>query len=135
LSHELLKANVAFYECLESRDAGAVADILVNSPEQICIHPGREPIVGFTAVLDSWIGVFSRAEYLQFFITDEVVLADAGELGIVMCRENLLGYDRGTAPGLRPGSVVATNVFVSDGTGWHLLAHHGSVVQQKIPPR
>jgi SnoaL-like domain len=135
VSDELLSANAAFYERLESRDLSALAAVLADSEQQTCIHPGREPVVGLTPVLSSWKDVFTRAEYLQFFITDAVVLASADGLGVVMCRENLLGRDRGASPGLRPGHVVGTNVFVRGDDGWRLLAHQGSVVFPDFPDR
>jgi hypothetical protein len=128
MSDELLRANAAFYECLESRNLGALVAILEHSERQTCIHPGREPIVGLNAVLRSWEEVFARLEYLQFFITDTMVLVSGERLGIVMCRENLLGRERGAHPGVRPGNVLGTNVFVGSDDGWRLLAHQSSVV-------
>jgi ketosteroid isomerase-like protein len=128
VSDELLEANAKFYECLEARDLSALAAVLAHSERQTCIHPGQEPVVGLSPVLSSWEKVFTGAEYLQFFITDAAVLASAADLGVVMCRENLLGRDRGAGTGIRPGHVVGTNVFVRNDGGWRLLVHQGSVI-------
>jgi ketosteroid isomerase-like protein len=129
---EVLDANGAYYELLEARDLAQLASLHAPRAGQMCVHPGRAPIVGIDAVLTSWEAIFSRIAYMQFIVTNAAVLSSSGALAVVTCRESLMGRRNNDDP-IRPGSVAATNVFVRDGNRWLILAHHGSVIQPSGP--
>jgi len=116
----LLAANQAFYDAFEARDIDAMSELWEHSDRVVCTHPGWATLRGWGAIAGSWFGLFGGSEQLQFIVTNahpEV----AGEIGWVVCDENILG-------GATSGTVAALNLFARRGGEWRLIAHHGSPV-------
>lgn len=121
----VLAANDAFYSILESRDVANLADFIATSDDVSIVHPGRPPIDGHLAAIDSWRLIFSDFAILQFFIRDARVIACDENVAIVRCVEELYGATlRDKSP--RIGLILATNAFVKHAGRWRLLSHHAS---------
>jgi hypothetical protein len=116
----LLAANRAFYDAFEARDLDAMSDVWEHSDRVSCNHPGWGVLRGWGQVAASWMALFQGPQQLQFILTDERA-ESAGGVGWVTVDENLLGDDAGA-------TVTSLNLFVRDGDGWKLVAHHGSAV-------
>lgn len=122
--HEaVLAANQAFYDAFEARDLDAMSQVWEHSDRVTCVHPGWASLRGWGAVAGSWVALFGGPQQLQFLVTDaraEVV----GDVAWVTLDEDLLGDGTGA-------TVASVNVFVrapDAGSGWLLVAHHGSPV-------
>jgi len=117
----VLAANRRYYEAFEARDLDAMSDLWERSDRAICTHPGWATLEGWGPVAASFFALFQNGQQIQFVLTREHAFR-IGDLAWVSLDENLLG-DQG-------GVTVATlNIFVLGSDGWHMVCHHGSVVQ------
>lgn len=113
-------ANQAFYAAFEARDLDAMSDVWVHDDRVTCTHPGWRTLHGWGAVSASWFALFGGPSPLQFILTNEVVSV-AGDAAWVTVDENLISAEGS-------GTVAAVNLFLRQGAGWRLVAHHGSAV-------
>jgi len=113
-------ANQAFYRAFEAGDIDAMSDLWEHSDRVTCVHPGWSVLRGWASVSASWVALFTQGEALQFILTDEQVSV-AGDTAWVTVDENILAGRSGS-------TVAAINVFVRNGHGWRMVAHHGSPV-------
>lgn len=116
----VLAANQAFYDAFEAADLDAMSGVWEHSDRAICTHPGWTTLRGWGQVAGSWFSLFGGPQRLQFILTDPVAEV-MGDTAMVTVSENLLDGPRGS-------TVAALNVFVRDGSGWRMIAHHGSPV-------
>lgn len=121
-------ANAAFYAAYEDADLDAMRGLWSEDAETTCVHPGALPVRGTSAIIRSWALVMAQTPYIQFFLTDvSVSLRD--DVACLVCTENVLSADRGTAQDAFSGTkAVATNVFVRTPQGWRLWVRHVSPV-------
>ena len=124
----LEEANAAFYAAFETGDLDAMAELWLDDPEVVCIHPGATPVRGSSAVTRSWALVMANTSYIQFFLTD-VEVSLRGDVGTVTCTENVLTGDDRHGPDVFGGAKAqATNVFVRAAEGWRLWVRHAAPV-------
>jgi len=99
-----------------------------TSSRAACLHPGGPWLLGWDEVRESWETILANTSYIEFEIADaRVELVDP--LAWVTCVERIT-----TAEGSPSvAEVAATNLFVVDGTGWHLILHHASPVVRPAP--
>jgi ketosteroid isomerase-like protein len=100
-----------------------------TSPRAACLHPGGPWLIGWDEVRESWETIFANTSYMEFEIAD--ARADVVDpTAWVTCVERIT-----TAGGGDPAvaEVAATNLFVVDATGWHLVLHHASAVLRPAP--
>ena len=93
-----------------------------RSERALCVHPGWQPIVGWTDIRRSWQSIFNGAALMHFNI-HYVHVAVEGNCGFVTCVESITSVVQGQAQGF---GVLATNIFVRSGDDWLVMAHHGS---------
>jgi len=112
-----------FYAAFEARDLDTMSDLWVHADDVACTHPGWATLHGWAAVSASWFAIFEQASPMQVFVTDQRVRVE-GDAAWVTLDENLLG-----AAGDEAGTTVsALKVLRHTGSGWQVVAHHGSVV-------
>lgn len=120
--------NAEFYRAFESADLDAMAELWLDDPETLCIHPGALPVRGTPAINRSWALIMANTPYIQFFLTD-VETSVLDRVASVTCTENVLTADDRHEEGTFTGSkAVATNVFVRTEGTWRLWIHHASPV-------
>ncbi len=107
----LLFANEAFYRAFADRDMAAMEEVWSETAPVACIHPGWGPLSGRDDVLESWAAIIGNPDS-----PDIGVLAPAahlyGDVGFVVCYEEIAGQ-----------YLIATNVFVRDGSVWRMVHH------------
>jgi ketosteroid isomerase-like protein len=118
----LLAANAAFYRALEGFDLEAMERLWLHDGWVRCIHPGRDAIVGWPAVRESFARIFSTDSWVRVTPTAIDVMV-VGELGVVACVENLTAKSDGDV-GVQ--AAQATNIFRHTALGWRMLHHHAS---------
>ncbi|WP_217923613.1 nuclear transport factor 2 family protein [Miltoncostaea oceani] len=126
IAAQVLAANRRFYDALEALDAGAMEACWASSPAPACVHPGGPWQRGWEEVAAGWDAIMSATGYIEFEIADAVV-SIVDPVAWVTCVERItsaVGEGGQTAV----AEVAATNLFVLDGTGWHLALHHASPV-------
>ncbi len=130
---DLENANAQFYDAFENVSINMMENIWSHNDDCICIHPGWEMFIGWLAIRESWLTIFSNTENLKFTITNTKIKLYEDIVGIITCVENIkmIINERKIFTG-----VVATNIFEYDGDQrrWLLVYHHGSPISDYLPP-
>jgi ketosteroid isomerase-like protein len=124
-------ANRRFYDALEALDMEAMAAVWAGGDNVVCVHPGGPVQRGWDEVGGAWEAIMSHTGYIEFEIADAAVsLADP--IAWVTCVERITSAGGG---GGEPAvaEVAATNLFVLDGSGWHIALHHASPIVRLAP--
>ena len=116
----LSAANARFYLALESADLDLMRSVWGHGDDVSCAHPGRPPLIGWSAVEASWRSIFGAGGNPQIIVTEERMVR-RGVVGWVTAAENMIS-DGNT------GAAVAINVFEHDGRTWRMVAHHAAPV-------
>jgi ketosteroid isomerase-like protein len=116
-------ANQSFYLLFEGRDAQGMADLWVNSEEAWCTHPGWPTLFGWEKIQASFQRIFSGPESPQF-LTSNVRLHRANDVGWVFVEENLLGASL--------SAVAAVNVFKQTAGEWKMVGHQAAPLIQDL---
>lgn len=108
----LIFANEAFYRAFADKDIHSLKAIWAEDKSVSCIHPGwnalddREDIMqSFSQIIDGPAPPQIECHAPQATIH--------GDTGIVICYEAIGGE-----------VLVATNIFVRDGSTWQMVHHH-----------
>lgn len=110
--HEaVLFANDAFYVAFASRDPDAMELAWASRETITCIHPGWPPLLGRSAVMESWRAILGNPSMPAIACLDPVVRL-FGDLAYVVCHERV-----------RDAFLIATNVFVREGRQWRMVHH------------
>jgi hypothetical protein len=120
----VLAVNRRYYDAFEAQDLDAMSDLWERSDRALCTHPGWATLEGWGAVAASYFALFQNGAHLQFVLTRERATV-VGDAAWVSVDENLLGDQGGV-------TVAAINMFVRRDTRWHMVGHHGSVVQAGV---
>jgi uncharacterized protein (TIGR02246 family) len=122
-------AESAFYEAFERSDLAAMMVVWAEGEEVVCVHPSGPRLVGFEAVRDSWLQIFSGGVKLSVRVAESQRL-DGPSVAVRSVVEAI------TAPGTDapPQLVNATNVYVLTDSGWRLAMHHASPPEQAAGP-
>lgn len=125
----LADANARFYHAFEALDLAAMDAVWAHDDGAKCVHPGWPLLSGWDAVRESWQAIFQNTEEMRFTISD-VHVVHVGDVGWVTCTENILSDVRGR---VAVTSILATNLFVRDATGWRMMHHHASPILGGAP--
>jgi hypothetical protein len=119
----VLRANAAFYGALARGDAEAMDGLWARRHPVVCCHPGALPLVGRTAVMQSWRSVLRKPPAVECASPQALLL---GEVAIVVCFE--------TFP---EGRLAATNAFAREDGAWRMVHHHAGPTPPPpaTPPR
>jgi hypothetical protein len=130
---DIENANAEFYDAFENVSINMMENIWIHNDNCICIHPGWEMIVGWLAIRESWMTIFTNMENLKFTITNTKTRLYEDVVGVLTCVENIqmIQNERKVHTG-----VVATNIFEYDYNQkrWLIVYHHGSPVSDYLPP-
>jgi ketosteroid isomerase-like protein len=115
-------ANHRFYRAMETRDLAAMEALWLHAPFTHCVHPGREALVGWKAIRESWARLFTNTGWLR--VTPTTLRVEVlGEIAILTCTENISSKSHDEV-GL--SVTAATNIFLRTPEGWRLFHHHAS---------
>jgi len=119
---EIQAANARFYDAFESLKIERMQEVWAKDNSIKCIHPGRDVLVGWKEVMDSWMTFFENTQYIEFNITNEHISV-VGSMAWVVCTENILSSVDGR---IVRSTVIATNIFEKRGKEWLMVHRHGS---------
>lgn len=128
---QVLAANRRFYDALEALDVERMEACWASGDDVACVHPGGPWQRGWDEVREGWEAIMANTGYIEFEIADAAVsLADP--IAWVTCVERITSAGGG---GGEPAiaEVAATNLFVLDGSGWHIALHHASPIVRLAP--
>ncbi|MBS0549754.1 MAG: nuclear transport factor 2 family protein [Proteobacteria bacterium] len=119
----VLATNRTFYRAFNERDYAAMELLWAPTGTMVCLHPGQAPLIDRGEIMSSWRGILRHPEAPKVRCADELVIGRAG-LALVICREILA-----------EGQLMATNSFVRQSDGWHMVGHHSGPVPSVDRPR
>ncbi len=117
---ELLFANEAFYRAFTDKDLDAMDDLWSRDQPVSCVHPGWGPLFDRSEVMSSWAAILTAPEAPDIRSVSPTVQL-YGDLGTVICFEMLSG-----------GTLVATNIFVRQGSLWKMIHHQGAATSAVV---
>ncbi len=109
----VLRANEAFYQAFAAGDLASMEALWSAAAPVGCIHPGWEPLSDRGRIMESW----------RMILT--------GESTAIECREPH-PYQHGAlawvtcVEALEMNLLAATNIFVTEASGWKMVHHHAS---------
>ena len=116
-------AENAFYDAFERGDLQAMMAVWAESESVVCVHPRGPRLVGFEAVRDSWMQIFSGGTTQLRIRATEVKRFDSQGVAVHALIETL------SAPGQQATqSVSATNVYELTDGGWRMVVHHATPI-------
>lgn len=107
----MLFANEAFYLAFAARDMAAMEKVWSETAPVACIHPGWGALTGRDDVLESWAAIIANPDSPDIGVHASVAHL-YGDVGFVVCYEEIAGQ-----------YLIATNVFVRDGSVWRMVHH------------
>lgn len=118
-------AETAFYEAFERGDLAAMMAVWAETDDVVCIHPQGPRLLGFEAVRESWMQIFSGATQMRI----RTLEARRFENANVAVRSVVEVF---SAPGGQgpTQSVHATNVYELTAGGWRMVVHHAAHVPE-----
>ena len=118
-------AETAFYEALEGADLDAMMEVWAEDEEVVCVHPGGERLVGYSAVRAGWAQIAASGRRLKVHLSDQMVLSGM-MVTVHSLQENISvqGQSGAAVP------VTVTNVYLRTGNGWRMIVHHASPAPQ-----
>lgn len=117
-------ANERFYAALNAFDIKAMDEVWANEESAVCVHPGREAIIGYERIRQSWLLIFAAPGRMSVAASNERVQLD-GDTAWVICTETISLM---TEEGLAAAAAQATNIFRKVGGRWRMLLHHASAI-------
>jgi ketosteroid isomerase-like protein len=116
----IILANEAFYRAFAERDFTAMDDVWAREHDVACLHPGWDALRGREEVMTSWRAILENAGAPRVtFVRPQTYVLGAAAF--------VLGYER-----IEGATLIATNVFVREGTQWKLAHHHASLVRATV---
>ena len=121
---QVKEANDNFYFAVTSADLEQMDQIWVNSPESVCVHPGREALFGYDEIRESWLAIFENTESMSISASGQRITI-VKDVAWVICNETISLM---TADGLAAAAAQATNIYRRIADQWKLILHHASPV-------
>ncbi|MBT5051279.1 MAG: nuclear transport factor 2 family protein [Rhodospirillaceae bacterium] len=117
----ILFANETFYRAFADKDMETMADLWSRDNPVSCLHPGWGPLFDRSEVISSWAAILNAPEAPDIRCVNPTVHLFQ-DLGTVICFEQL-----------EAGLMVATNVFVREGSLWKMVHHQGAPTSADLP--
>ena len=119
------EVHARFYAAMSALDIHEMMEVWLCAPTAVCVHPGREALVGFARILESWQQIFASAASMSVSAGEEliVIAADAAWVSCVETISITFGEEAISA------AARATNIFRRTPEGrWRLIVHHASPI-------
>ena len=119
-------AEEAFYTAFREGNFAAMAAVWCEDDDAHCIHPARAALRGVRAVMESWEAILSATETFDIRFHRQHAWRTSG-LAVHV------GFEEIHSPDGRAVRVAATNAYRLTTTGWLMVLHHASPVQDDTP--
>lgn len=119
-------AELAFYDAVERADLTAMKTVWAGTRNAVCIHPGSQPLMGVSKILQSWESIFSGGPEMHFRVQlMEKTLTEDLAIHLVAEYIRLSGEAEERAP------IFATNIYRRCQGGWRMVLHHASPTPER----
>lgn len=119
-------ANEAFYRAFEALRVEDMDAVWAGRDDDLCIHPGRSALVGWSTIRESWRLIFEHSRPMRIRPVSVHVLV-VGDMARVSCVERIETTTRAGGHAV-VARVACTNVFMRTVRGWRMTLHHGSPI-------
>ncbi len=126
---DVLEANQAFYEALQSLDLAQMEEIWLHEDWVGCLRPGWELIMSWQDVRESWANIFRSTGQVRVGISRAWVHGE-GETAWFRCIENATAASQ---EGFSTTVVEVTNTFVRRHGRWRLAHRHTTSLAGRVP--
>lgn len=123
------EANARFYAAMNSLDINEMDQVWAHDATAACVHPGREVLIGYEIIHESWAAIFSSTTSMSIIANDEYVTV-AADAAWVACTETISLM---LEEELVVASAQATNIFRRIGGEWRIVVHHASPIPYSAP--
>lgn len=128
----VLQVNSAFYNAFSKKSMELMKKVWLQDASILCIHPSHPPLVGVTAVMESWSNMFESTDgsfQRNWMEPINIKLVVKGTTAIITCDEQV--FARRFIRGKRReteliNQLTATNIFRKVGQKWCMVHHHAS---------
>lgn len=118
------EANERFYAAMNAADIAGMDEVWADDPGVVCVHPGREAIIGYERIRESWSLIFEATDSLSIAVGNELITIVDGAAWVT-CIETISLMMEG---GLAAAAAQCTNIFrLTDGR-WKMIVHHASPI-------
>lgn len=121
---EVREANERFYMAMNAAEVGEMDEVWADDPSAVCIHPGREAIIGYERIRESWLVIFSSTNSMSIAAGSEIITV-SHDVAWVSCVETISLM---MEEGLAAAAAQATNIFRRTDGRWRMLVHHASPI-------
>lgn len=121
-SEMVLFANEAFYRAFADKDQAAMEAMWSEQAPCACIHPGWSPLFGREQVLESWAAIIANPQSPEIECRNPKAHI-YGSTAFVICYEEIADQ-----------YLVATNVFVREGSVWKMVHHQAGLTTTEPEP-
>lgn len=125
----VLEANERFYMALNTLDIDEMDEVWADDEAAICVHPGREAIVGYARIRESWAVIFSASGSMSIAAESSRIQL-SNDVAWVSCTETISLM---TDEGLAAAAAQATNIFRRIEGRWRMVVHHASPIPFSTP--
>ena len=126
---EVLGANRAFYQALESLDLAKMGAVWLHEDWVECLHPGWDLIIGWEEIAESWASIFRSTRRMRVTVSRPLVRV-LGDSAWVSCVENVTTTYEG---GFSTAVIETTNIFVRREGQWLMVHHHTTPLPDRQP--
>ncbi len=109
---------------MNSLEINEMDEVWMDDGAAICVHPGREAIIGYERIRESWTVIFSASSSMSIAASNERITV-AADVAWVTCTETISMM---TEEGLAAAAAQATNIFRRMDGRWRMVVHHASPI-------
>lgn len=121
---QVRRSNERFYMAMNMAEISEMDEVWADEPSAVCVHPGREALIGYERIRESWEVIFAGANSMSIASGSERITV-AGEIAWVSCVETISLMMEG---GLAAAAAQATNIFRRTSGRWRMIVHHASPI-------
>ena len=120
-------AEDAFYDALETGDAGAMAQVWERSDDIACLLP-MSPLIQGPEVLEMWRSMFGQGATFDIQVR-HLHWIETGDMALHLIEERMGSPKGESVEGAQDfQAVYGSNLFRRANDGWRLVAHQNSPV-------
>jgi ketosteroid isomerase-like protein len=118
-------AEDAFYDALETGDAGAMTQVWERSGDIACLLPMSPLIIG-PEVVEMWRSMFEQGAAFDIQVR-HLRWIETGDMALHLIEERIGAPEGGSGGGAEHSQAVyGSNLFRRGDDGWRLVAHQNS---------
>lgn len=125
-------AEQAFYLAFVRKDIKLMEKVWANTVTTYCLHPAQQPLVGTTAIMNSWQQVFSSIQTTQLKIEHQNIGSDKN-LAVHRVTEHISMKTKEKTE--QQATIHSINTFQCINNNWYMISHHSAPAPEIVKPQ